>query len=141
MTGLDGQLFLNIVMGYEVGTPSLGFFWGPAHPVLAVDTTRQWPDLRHFARTAGAIVLVIFGLIQLVPRLQDLFARATSRVSASGTTVLALASGRRSGLRRRLRVVLMVANGVLIGTGTDKTLEAWMLDQSPQWLTALTTRF
>jgi cytochrome c-type biogenesis protein len=35
----------------------------------------------------------------------------------------------------------MVANGVLIATGTDKTLEAWMLDQSPQWLTALTTRF
>jgi cytochrome c-type biogenesis protein len=37
--------------------------------------------------------------------------------------------------------VLMVAIGVLIATGTDKTLEAWMLDQSPQWLTALTTRF
>jgi hypothetical protein len=35
----------------------------------------------------------------------------------------------------------MVAIGVLIATGTDKVLEAWILDRSPQWLTELTTRF
>jgi hypothetical protein len=36
---------------------------------------------------------------------------------------------------------VMVALGVLIATGLDKSLEAWVLDRTPDWLTALTTRF
>jgi hypothetical protein len=31
--------------------------------------------------------------------------------------------------------------GVLIATGFDQHLQAWVLDRSPRWLTALTTRF
>lgn len=46
-------------------------------------------------RTAGAIILVIFGLVLLVPRLQGIFAWATSRVSASGSTALARIRGGR----------------------------------------------
>jgi cytochrome c-type biogenesis protein len=167
-------------------------------------------------RTAGAIVLVIFGLILLVPRLQDIFARATSRVSSSGSTLLARISGdgiggqflvgavlgvvwspcvgptlgaattlasqgrdltriallmlifgmgaaaplvllgslsrtRMIAIRGRLLSashygkqvfgIILVGIGVLISTGTDKLLEAWILDRSPQWLTDLTTRF
>jgi len=167
-------------------------------------------------RIIGAIVLVIFGLVLLLPRLQQLFAHATSRVSASGGTLLAriqgdgiggqflvgsvlgvvwspcvgptlgaattLASQGRDltqiallmlifgfgaaaplvllGSLSRTRMIavrgrllsagrygkqafgaIMVAIGILIATGTDKSLEAWILDQSPQWLTELTTRF
>ena len=167
-------------------------------------------------RTVGAIILVIFGLVLLVPRLQGIFAWATSRVSASGSTVLARIRGggivgqflvgsalgvvwspcvgptlgaattlasqgrdvvqiallmlifglgaaaplvllgslsrtRMIAIRGRLLSagqygkqvfgVVMVGIGILIATGTDKALETWILDRSPQWLTELTTRF
>ena len=36
---------------------------------------------------------------------------------------------------------ILVGIGVLIATGTDKLLEAWVLNRSPQWLTDLTARF
>lgn len=37
--------------------------------------------------------------------------------------------------------VSLIAVGVLILTGTDKLLEAYLVSLSPEWLTALTTRF
>jgi cytochrome c-type biogenesis protein len=37
--------------------------------------------------------------------------------------------------------LVIVALGVPIATGIDKSLEAWVLDRTPDWLTALTTRF
>jgi cytochrome c biogenesis protein CcdA len=167
-------------------------------------------------RTAGAVILALFGLILLVPKLQDLFARATSALSNSGNQLLArmtfdgltgqflvgtllgvvwspcvgptlgaattLASqGKNLGqigllmlifgtgaaaplvllgslsrasmmnVRGRLLNVgkygkqvfglVMLALGVLIATGVDKSLEAWILDRTPGWLTAVTTRF
>jgi cytochrome c-type biogenesis protein len=36
---------------------------------------------------------------------------------------------------------LFVLTGVLILTGTDKKVEAAVVDASPTWLTELTTRF
>jgi cytochrome c-type biogenesis protein len=36
---------------------------------------------------------------------------------------------------------LLVAVGLLVATGADKTLEAFLVDASPQWLTNLTTRY
>ena len=167
-------------------------------------------------RTAGGIVLALFGAIMLVPALQGVFARATGALGNAGNQVLArvafeglggqfvvglllgvvwspcvgptlgaastLASqGRNLGqigvlmllfglgaaaplillgslsratlmkVRGRLLLagrygkqlfgLVMLCLGVLIATGTDKALEAWILDHSPDWLTALTTRF
>ena len=37
--------------------------------------------------------------------------------------------------------LLMIALGLMIVTGADRTLETALLDHSPQWLTDLTTRF
>jgi cytochrome c-type biogenesis protein len=37
--------------------------------------------------------------------------------------------------------LVMVILGVLIATGMDKSVEAWILDRTPDWLTAMTTRF
>jgi cytochrome c biogenesis protein CcdA len=45
-----------------------------------------------------------------------------------------------SHLKKALGVSL-IAVGVLILTGTDKLLEAYLVSLSPEWLTALTTRF
>jgi cytochrome c-type biogenesis protein len=167
-------------------------------------------------RLVGAVILAVFGLILLVPRLQDLFARATGTLSNSGSQLLAritlgglpgqfavgallgvvwspcvgptlgaastLASqgkdlgqiallmlifgigaalplvllgslSRASMMRVRGRLLsagkygkqafglVLLALGVLIASGTDKSLEAWILDQTPNWLTALTTKY
>jgi cytochrome c-type biogenesis protein len=167
-------------------------------------------------RTAGAVVLMLFGVILLVPRLQDGFARAAGGLSNSGNQLLSrislqglpgqftigavlgivwspcvgptlgaaatlasqgrnlgqigllmfifgigaaaplvvLGSVSRAGMLkirgRLLRTgqwgkqlfgLVMLVLGVLIATGVDKSVEAWILDLSPDWLTRLTTRF
>jgi cytochrome c-type biogenesis protein len=167
-------------------------------------------------RTIGAVVLATFGLVLLVPRLQDLFARMTSTLSNSGNQLLSritlggftgqlivgallgvvwspcvgptlgaattLASqgkdlaqigllmllfgvgaaaplvllgslSRASMMRVRGRLLgvgkygkqlfgfVLLLLGILIATGTDKSLEAWILNQTPEWLTAVTTHY
>jgi cytochrome c-type biogenesis protein len=167
-------------------------------------------------RTIGAVILATFGLVLLVPRLQDLFARMTSALSNSGNQFLSrltiggltgqlivgallgvvwspcvgptlgaattLASqgkdlaqisllmllfglgaaaplvllgglSRASMMRIRGRLLgvgkygkqlvgfVLLLLGVLIATGTDKSLEAWILNQTPEWLTAVTTHY
>jgi cytochrome c-type biogenesis protein len=167
-------------------------------------------------RTVGAVTLALFGLVLLVPKLQEVFARATSAFSNSGNQLLArvtvgglagqflvgvllgvvwspcvgptlgaastLASqgknlgqigllllvfglgaaaplvllgslSRASLMKMRGRLlsggkygkqilgVVILSLGVMIATGVDKSFEAWILDHSPAWLTAATTRF
>jgi hypothetical protein len=36
---------------------------------------------------------------------------------------------------------VMLGLGVLIATGADKSVETWVLDRTPDWLTAVTTKF
>ncbi len=36
---------------------------------------------------------------------------------------------------------IMIALSVLILTGADKPMEAWLVEHSPAWITQLTTRF
>jgi cytochrome c biogenesis protein CcdA len=167
-------------------------------------------------RVAGAVILAIFGLIILVPKLQELFAHATSALSSSGSQLLAritfggftgqflvglllgvvwspcvgptlgaattLASqgknlaqigllmlifgigaaaplvvlgtlSRATMMRVRGRLLnagkygkhvfglVILALGVLIATGVDKSLEGWILDQTPDWIIAVTTKY
>lgn len=167
-------------------------------------------------RTIGAVMLTVFGLVLLVPKLQEVFARATSRLSNSGNQLLgrvtlgglggqfavgallgivwspcvgptlgaastlasqgknlgqigllmlifgggaaaplvllgSLSRTRMMNARGRLLSTgkygkqlfgfIMLLVGVLIATGTDKSLEAWVLTRTPDWLTALTTSY
>jgi len=167
-------------------------------------------------RTVGAVTLALFGLILLVPPLQDGFARVTSTLGNSGNQLLGrvtsqgltgqfvigallgvvwspcvgptlgaattLASqgkdliqigllmlifgigaaaplvllgslSRASMLKVRGRLLsvgkygkqlfglIMLVLGILIATGVDRSVEAWILDRSPDWLTTITTRF
>ncbi len=167
-------------------------------------------------RTVGATILAVFGLILLVPKLQNLFARMTGALSNSGNQLLSrmtiggftgqiivgallgvvwspcvgptlgaattLASqgrdltqiallmlifglgaaaplvllgyfSRASMMRIRGRLLsvgkygkqlvgfALLVLGVLIATGADKSLEAWILNQTPEWLTAVTTQY
>lgn len=167
-------------------------------------------------RTVGAVILGLFGLVLLVPGLQDAFARAAGALSNSGSQMLSritlqgftgqfligtvlgivwspcvgptlgaattLASQGRNlaqigllmltfgigaaaplialgslprasmmNIRGRLLStgkygkqlfgLILLALGVLIATGADKSVEAWILDRTPDWLTRVTTRF
>jgi hypothetical protein len=44
------------------------------------------------------------------------------------------------GLKAALGVVLIVTSGLVL-SGTDRALETLLVNASPDWLTALTTRF
>lgn len=167
-------------------------------------------------RTVGAVILVLFGLILLIPWLQNYFSRAAGALTNPGNTLLSRITGnglngqflvgavlgivwspcvgptlgaattlasqgrnitqiaflmlafgvgaaaplillgslsraRMVAMRGRLLSaghygkqafgVVMVILGILIATGIDKSVEAWILDRSPDWLTRLTTRF
>jgi cytochrome c-type biogenesis protein len=167
-------------------------------------------------RTIGAVILATFGLILLVPKLQDLFACTTSALSNSGNQLLSLMTiggfggqlivgallgvvwspcagptlgaattlasqgkdltqiallmllfglgaaaplvllgclSRASIMRIRGRLLsvgkygkrlfgfALLVFGVLIATGGDKSLEAWILNQTPEWLIAVTTQY
>jgi cytochrome c biogenesis protein CcdA len=194
--------------GLALSFAIIGIFLATLGASLGVD-----PDT---FRTAGAVILATFGLILLVPKLQNAFATATGALSNTGSELLArvtfegflgqflvglllgvvwspcvgptlgaattLASqGRDLGqigllmlifgigaaaplvllgslsrasltkVRGRLLTagkvgkqglgMVMLGLGILIVTGLDKSLEAWVLDRMPNWLTAVTTRF
>jgi thiol:disulfide interchange protein len=42
---------------------------------------------------------------------------------------------------KQLLGVVMLVLGVFIVTGVDKSVEAWILDRTPNWLTTVTTKF
>jgi cytochrome c-type biogenesis protein len=199
---------LALGLGLALSFAVMGIFIATLGVSLGLD-----PDT---FRQVGAVILAVFGLVLLVPKLQDVFARATSALSNSGNQLLArvtfggltgqfavgallgivwspcvgptlgaattLASqGKnlsqiaplmlifgigaaaplvllgtlsrtrmikaRSGLLsagkygKQLFGLIMLTVGVLIATGTDKSLETWVLNQTPDWLTALTTKY
>jgi len=201
-----GALALGV--GLALSFTIVGIFLATLGASLGLD-----PDT---FRTVGAVILALFGLILLVPRLQDGFARAAGALSNSGNQLLSritlqgltgqfligtvlgvvwspcvgptlgaattlasqgrnlgqigllmlifgvgaaaplvlLGSLSRAGMTRvrghllttgrygkQLFGLVMLVLGVLIATGVDKSLEAWMLDRTPDWLTRLTTRF
>lgn len=199
---------LALGLGLTLSFTVVGIFLATLGASLGLD-----PDT---FRLVGAVILALFGLVLLIPRLQDLFARATAVLSSSGSQLLArvtlggltgqfavgallgivwspcvgptlgaattLASQGKDlgqiallmlifGIGAALPLVLLgslsrasmmtirgrllstgkygkqifglilLALGVLIATGTDKSLEAWILDRTPDWLTALTTKY
>ncbi len=201
-----GALALGV--GLALSFTIVGIFLATLGASLGVD-----PDT---LRTVGAVMLATFGLILLVPKLQDLFARATSTLSNSGNQLLmrvtveglpgqflvgillgvvwspcvgptlgaatTLASQGRDlaqigllmlifGIGAAAPLVLlgslsrasitkvrgrllsagkygkqlfgfvMLVLGILIATGVDKSVEAWILNRTPDWLTAVTTKF
>jgi cytochrome c-type biogenesis protein len=194
--------------GLVVSFTLVGIFLATAGASLGLE-----PDT---FRTVAAVILAVFGLVMLVPRLQEVFSRAAGGLSDSGSQLLerislqglpgqfsigallgvvwspcvgptlgaaatlasqgqnlgqiallmlifglgaaiplvALGSLSRTGMMkirgRLLRTgqygkqlfgLVMLVLGVLIATGVDKSLETWILDRSPDWLTRMTTRF
>jgi cytochrome c biogenesis protein CcdA len=199
---------LALGLGLTLSFAVVGIFLATLGASLGLD-----PDT---FRIIGAVMLAVFGLVLLVPKLQDVFARATAALGNSGNQLLArvtfgglagqfavgallgivwspcvgptlgaattLASQGKNlgqigllmlifgvgaaaplvllGSLSRIRMMkvrghllsagkygkqlfglIMLTLGGLIATGADKALEAWILDRTPEWLTALTTRY
>jgi cytochrome c-type biogenesis protein len=122
--GLGGQLALGLLLGL-VWTPCVG-------PTLGAATTlaSQGRDLAQIG-----LLMTVFGIGASVPML---LVGSLSRVALQRTRASLAALAR--GGKQMLGLALVVL-GALILSGLDRQLEAWLLDHSPVWLTALTTRY
>ncbi len=122
--GWQGQLAVGALLGI-VWTPCVGPTLGAAS-TLAAQSSRLIE--------VGALMLV-FGIGAATPLLvvgtlsRRLAARRTGAwLGAAETT-------------RRVLGVLLVVAGVLIVAGAERTVETWLVEHSPDWLTTLTTRY
>jgi cytochrome c biogenesis protein CcdA len=122
--GFAGQFLVGLLLGV-VWSPCVG-------PTLGAATTlaSQGKDLWRVA-----ILMLIFGTGAAMPLIVlGLMSRATiTRVRGR-----LLGAGK---LGRQLLGVVMVSLGVLIAIGADRSVEAIILDHTPDWLTDVTTRF
>ena len=111
----------------------LGLVWSPCvGPTLGATTTLASQG-RHIGQIA--LLMLLFGLGAGTPLLLvgTLSHEAVSRLR-----------GRMAAAGERGKWVLgaaLLLLGLAILTGWDKTFEAWLVDHSPDWLTALTTRY
>jgi cytochrome c-type biogenesis protein len=122
--GLGGQFVLGLLLGI-VWTPCTG-------PTLAATVTLAAGshDLAH----AGAVML-FFGIGAVVPVL--VLAYGSRRLLAAREISLA----RVAAIGKPLMGVLLMLVGLLTLSGTDKTIEAWLVERMPDWLVDLVTRF
>jgi cytochrome c biogenesis protein CcdA len=123
-SGLKGQFALGLLLG-AVWSPCVGPTLGAASVLAA-----RGEDLAQVGLTMG-----VFGLGAAAPLLA---LGLLSRQSMIGWRDRLLSAGERA---KQALGLLLVALGLLIVTGYDKQLEAALVAASPDWLTALTTRF
>ncbi|ACS38045.1 MULTISPECIES: cytochrome c biogenesis CcdA family protein [Methylorubrum] len=122
--GLAGQFAVGLLLG-AVWSPCVGPTLGAASLLAA-----QGRDLGTVAATmlvfglGAALPLVALGMLS-----REVLIRWRARMMGVG-----------KGLKLALGVIL-VATGALILSGYDRALETTLVDASPDWLTALTTRF
>jgi cytochrome c-type biogenesis protein len=123
-SGVGGQFAVGLLLG-AVWSPCVGPTLGAASVLAA-----QGKDL-----VAVAATMLVFGLGAALPLLAlgMLSRRALMR---SRDRLLRMGHGAKVALG-----VVLVASGLLIVTGLDKAIEARLVEASPDWLTALTTRF
>jgi cytochrome c biogenesis protein CcdA len=123
-SGLAGQASVGLLLGV-VWSPCVGPTLGAASILAA-----QGRDLGEVAATmlafglGAALPLAALGLLS-----REAGLRWRTRLMAGGARAKAVFA------------VVLVAIGVLVMTGLDKRFETLLVDQSPQWLTDLTTRF
>ena len=122
--GLAGQFWIGVLLG-AVWSPCVGPTLGAASLLAA-----QGKDLGQVALT-----MFTFGVGAAFPLLGLGWLSREAMVRWRGTL---LSAGH--GLKSALGLLLVII-GVLILSGADKKLEAFLVDASPQWLTNITTSF
>lgn len=124
LDGLWGQFAIGLVLGV-VWSPCVGPTLGAA--VLLASQGAQLPQV--------VLMMGIFGLGAALPVVALAYVSRGAMLKMRGRLMQAGKSG------KMVLGAIMVGLAALILTGADKPLEAWLVDQSPAWLTRLTTRF
>lgn len=122
--GLWGQFAIGLVLGV-VWSPCVGPTLGAA-VVLASQGT-QLPQV--------SLLMGVFGLGAALPVVVLAYVSRSAMMRIRGRLMQAGKNG------KIVLGVIMLAIALLILSGADKTLEAWLVEHSPAWLTTLTTRF
>ena len=121
--GLSGQFAVGLLLG-AVWSPCVGPTLGAASVLAAQGRDLVQVSLTMLAFGMGAALpLVLFGLL------------SREALTRWRTSLLALGRSGKAALG-----LLLITAGALILTGLDKRVEALLVDASPEWLTALTTR-
>lgn len=119
-----GQFGIGLLLG-AVWSPCVGPTLGAASLLAA-----QGKNLAQVALTMASfglgvgVPLIIIGMLS-----REMLMRWRGRMLSSGSMVKSILG------------LLFVFTGVMIISGQDKFLEAALVEASPEWLTALTTRF
>jgi cytochrome c-type biogenesis protein len=122
--GVGGQFVLGLILG-AVWSPCVGPTLGAASLLAAKGQNLGEVTLTMLAFGLGAgLPLVVLGLLS-----REAFTRWRGRLMEAGKGGKAVLGS------------LLIAIGLLVATGLDKTLETILVDASPDWLTQLTTRF
>lgn len=122
--GLAGQVSVGLLLG-AVWSPCVGPTLGAASILAA-----QGRDLSQVGATmlafgiGAALPLAALGLLS-----REALLRWRTGLMAGGARAKAAFA------------IVLVSIGVLVLTGFDKRIETFAVDQSPQWLTDITTRF
>ncbi len=124
LDGLWGQFAIGLVLGV-VWSPCVGPTLG-----AAVVLASQGSQLLQVGLLMG-----IFGVGAALPVVVLAYVSRGAMLRMRGKLMQAGKTG------KMILGSVMIALSVLILTGADKPMETWLVDQSPDWLTQLTTRF
>jgi len=122
--GLAGQFGVGLLLGI-VWSPCVGPTLGAASVLAAQgrDLGAAFATMLMFGLGA-ALPLLLLGLVS-----REAMVRLRGRLLGAGGAMKATLGG------------VLVVVGLAVLTGLDKKIEARLVDWSPEWLTALTTRF
>jgi cytochrome c biogenesis protein CcdA len=122
--GLWGQFVIGLVLGV-VWSPCVGPTLG-----AAVVLAGQGSHL-----TQAASLMGVFGIGAALPVVALAYISRGTLAKVRGKLMLAGKTG------KILMGAVLIGIAGLILSGADKVIEAWLVNHSPTWLTALTTRF
>ncbi len=122
--GIRGQFAVGLLLG-AVWTPCVGPTLGAASMLASQGENLGAVALTMFAFGIGAALpLLLLGMVT-----RETMMRWRDRMLGAG-----------AGLKIVLGVLLVII-GLLILTGAEKRIEAWLVAIMPNWLTTLTTRY
>jgi cytochrome c-type biogenesis protein len=122
--GLGGQFALGLLLGI-VWSPCVG-------PTLGAATTLASQG-RNLAQIS--LLMAVFGIAASTPLL------LLGSLSRASLLRLRGSLNRAGQLGKQVLGIALLSLGLIILSHADHRLEAWLLDHSPTWLTALTTRY
>ena len=124
LEGLSGQFVIGLVLGV-VWSPCVGPTLGAA--VVLASQGSHLPQV--------ALLMGIFGVGAALPVVALAYVSRSAMLKMRGKLMQAGKTG------KMILGAIMVALAVVILSGADKPVESWLVDQSPAWLTKLTTQY